>query len=62
MTMKKRVHPKVWQRSLNKKGQITLPRAWLRRIGIHPGDTITVEVNKDEIVITRAEAAVGLSD
>ena len=40
--------------TLSSKGQITLPAAARRALGLRPGDRVIVEERKEEIVIRRA--------
>ncbi len=41
--------------TLSSKGQITLPAAARRRLALHAGDRIMIEMRDDEIVMRRAQ-------
>lgn len=38
------------------RGQITIPKDIRERVGLHPGDELTIRVRDDQIVIRRARS------
>jgi AbrB family looped-hinge helix DNA binding protein len=44
------------QSSVNVKGQITLPKAYRKKYGIHPRDIVTITDTGDAIVIRKARS------
>ena len=48
-----RVYPKVASSRLSSKNQLTLPVAFVRHLGLTPGDELNVWLEKDHIVVEK---------
>jgi AbrB family looped-hinge helix DNA binding protein len=52
--MRKRIPLREYHSSVSAKGQITLPVAWRQKLGIKPGDQVSIKLGEDGMIVSRA--------
>ena len=52
--MAKRIPLREYRSSVSPKGQITLPVAWREKLGIKPGDQVSIRLGEEGMIVSRA--------